>query len=238
MRKIAPSYGKDTEIVAVSMTPEGLNKRCIVPLFLTFQNSEDNAKAALAEANQSRPEGFITEIVNKPTSLASEYRDQANANPPGYRYTASNAYIKNDADVVSVLEEAFTAPLSRESFALYFAMSPCSRQPLPDMALSMHTDHYFSLYSIWKSEEDDRACKRLARDIMVRIEPHADGAYLGDADFQVRKTRFWTDECATKLMDLRRKWDPQGVICGYLDVNDQSRTAGLANLSEWCEEKW
>lgn len=234
--KIAPSYDGNTEIVAVSVTPAGMSERCIVPLFLTFQNSESDANAALEHANRSRPEGYITEVINKPTSLASEYCDQANANPPGYRFAAENAYIKNEADVVAVLEKAFTESLNRESFALYFAMSPCSRRPLPDMALSMQTDHYFALYSIWKSERDDIACKRWIRDVMVGMEPHAAGAYLGDADFQVRKAKYWTDESAEKLMKIRREWDPHGVICGYLDVGDKSGVAGLSNFPEWCED--
>ncbi len=62
--------------------------------------------------------------------------------------------------------------------------------------------------------------------------PASVGAYLGDSDFQQRKTKFWTAENAARLMKLRKKWDPKGVICGYLDVGDKSGIDGLDN-GEW-----
>ena len=61
------------------------------------------------------------------------------------------------------------------------------------------------------------------------VAPMSKGAYLGDSDFQIRKTKFWTDEAAEKLMKLRRKWDPKGTVSGYLDDGDRSGIKGLDN---------
>lgn len=229
---ITPTYDSATEIVAVAATPPGMDQLCIIPLFVTFKNSNDECLAALKHANETRPEGFIFEQVNKQTSLANEYRDQGNANPKGYRYTAENGYVKNDVDVAAILEPGFTTLPSRDSYALWYAMAPCSRRELPDMALSMQSDHYFAIYTIWKDEEDDDRCQKWVRDIMREVAPHCEGAYLGDADFQVRQTKFWTDEKALKLMALRREWDPSGRICGYLDSGDQSGAMGLSNKDD------
>lgn len=102
------------------------------------------------------------------------------------------------------------------------------------MAPSMQSNHYFALYTIWKDEGDDDKCQRWVRDIMKRVAPQCDGAYLGDADFQVRQTKFWTDEKARKLMALRQERDPAGRICGYLDHGDQAGVRGLMNADEWC----
>ncbi|KAJ5682092.1 uncharacterized protein N7477_002032 [Penicillium maclennaniae] len=71
------------------------------------------------------------------------------------------------------------------------------------------------------------------RSIMEKVERHSVGAYLGDSDFQVRKTKFWADENAKRLMEIRRRWDPTGRICGYLDQGDVSGTQGLDNAHEW-----
>lgn len=101
------------------------------------------------------------------------------------------------------------------------------------MALSMQSDHYFAVYSIWEDESDDARCTEWVKDIFKKVERHSEGAYLGDSDFQVRKTRFWGTEQGHKLMDIRRRWDPNGVVAGYLDVNDQSGVKGLNNLHEW-----
>ena len=238
--KIAPSFDEDTEIVAVGCVPPpelGITGSCIMPLFVTFKNNDDDARSVLDLANKSRPEGAILELINQRTSLANEYCNQAAANPTGHRYCAENSYIKNNADVASVMEEAFTTLPHPKAFSLWYAMAPCSQRQLPDMALSMQSDHYFALYTIWEHESDDARCQKWVRDIMKKVERHSEGAYLGDSDFQVRKTKFWADENASKLMQVRRELDPKGIICGYLDSKDASRVNGLANQHEWHNEK-
>lgn len=229
-------YDNDTEIVAVGCTPPGstgISASCVVALFVTFKNSEEEAEAALKPANDTRPSDPLVELANQETSLAKEYRDQATANPQGHRYCAENAYINNDADVIAVMEEAFTTSPHPKAFSLWYSMAPCSRRPLPDICLSMQSDHYFALYTIWEDETDDSRCQSWVRDIMKKVERHSDGAYLGDSDFQVRRTKFWSDEAAEKLMAIRQKLDPKGTICGYLDVDDASGVNGLENRHEW-----
>jgi hypothetical protein len=223
-----------TEVVAVATYVKHLQQTCIIPLFVTFQNSETECEKALAAANKSRPDGLLDEIVNKQTSLAKEYKDQADANPTGHRYCTDNGYVRNDDDVATVLEPAFTTMPSEKTFALWYSMAPCSRRNMPDMALSMQSDHYFAIYTIWEDEKDDELCQSWVRDVMKEIGPHCEGAYLGDSDFQVRQTKFWTDEKAKRLMALRREWDPEGRICGYLDDGDRAGVQGLSNVSQWC----
>lgn len=229
MIDITPTFDSDTEIVAVANTPPGIDKPCIVAHFVTFKSTLSAAESALKPANETRPEGFIVADTNKPTSLSKEYSDQAGANPQGHRYAVENGYVSNNADVVSVLEAAFTTLPSPQSFALWYGMNPCSRRSLPDMALSMQSDHYFAIYTIWPDAKDDKKNQDWTFDIMKKIAPDCDGAYLGDSDFQVRQTKFWTDEKARKLMGIRRERDPEGRICGYLDREDQAGLAGLLN---------
>ncbi|KAJ9635915.1 hypothetical protein H2199_008269 [Coniosporium tulheliwenetii] len=226
---ITASYDTDTEIVAVGGYPPGSPDICITVLLVTFKNSEEEARKALQEAEDSHPPGTVNRWFCKPTSLKQEYEDQAAANPSGHRYCADNAYLSNDADVAETLEAAFTTLPHRKSFTLWYAMAPVSRRKLPDMALSMQTDHYFALYTIWEDEQDDERCQNWVRDIMKDVETRSEGAYLGDSDFQTRRTRFWGEEEGKKLMRLRREWDPLARICGYLDVGDKSGLNGLKN---------
>lgn len=224
------------EVVAVGLRRENSEDPVMMAHFVTFQNSEDAAIASLKHVNDSRPPEPLMEAVCKPTSLSKEYDDQACANPDGHRYTCDNAYIENSADVTEVLRAAFTTlPRGSKAFTLWYSMNPCSRRQLPDMALSMQSDHYLALYTIWEDQKDDTRRKNWVKDIMADVEKHSVGAYLGDADFQVRRTKFWQDSQAKKLMELRQKWDPQGTVCGYLDQGDKSGKAGLKNVHEWQE---
>lgn len=229
-------FDESTEIVAVSQTLPGDSEHSICTLFVTFAESIAEAEAVLNVANSSRPDGPIIEEHNKPTSMSAEYRDQAGANPEGHRYSTDNAYLDNGADVATVLEEAFTTLPCPKAFALYYAMHPVSRRPLPDMALSMQSDHYFAAYTIWENETDDARCQGWLRNVMQGVEKSEVGAYLGDSDFQIRRTKFWADANAQKLRGLRKKWDPDARICGYLDLDDASGSKGLENRHEWREK--
>jgi hypothetical protein len=230
---ISPGFDNDTEIVLVSQYPENSDELRILVLFVTLKDSPKEAEKALRSAQNTRPEGTVEEWFCRVDSLENQYISQAKANPEKRRYCCDNAYIENDADVPAVLEDAFLTLPHREAFTLWYAMNPCSRRKLPDMALSMQSDHYFALYTVWEDEADDKRCQEWVRDTMRAVEPHSVGAYLGDSDFQVRQTRFWEDENARRLMDIRRKWDPRGRICGYLDDGDVSGVNGLANSNQW-----
>ncbi|KAI0133850.1 FAD binding domain protein [Xylariales sp. AK1849] len=230
---ISPAADPSIEMVCVSnYAPDG-NEIQILAGFTTFQLSKEGAEQALRPLHESRPSNASIEVFCDPSSLEQEYCKQAAANPENHRYCSENAYVANDADVPSVLETAFTTLPSKKAFSLYFAMNPTSRRSLPDMALSMQSDHYFALYTVWEDAADDERCTSWVHNTMRDVERHGVGSYLGDADFQHRRTRFWSEANGKKLMDVRRKWDPRGRICGYLDVGDKSGVDGLRNDFEW-----
>lgn len=231
--KISPDFDDAVEIVVCANTPAEADHICINAHFVTFKNTREEAVKSLEVANMTRPEGFLVEIVNEPTSLAEEYKAQVIANPSGHRYCAENGYIKNDRNVTAVLEPAFTTLPHPKAFAIWFAMNPCSRRELPEMTLSMQSDHYFAVYTVWEGESDDERCQKWTRDVMKDLAPHCEGAYLGDSDFQVRQTKYWTDDKAKRLIEIRRQRDPIGRICGYLVPGDTSGAEGIENIDRF-----
>lgn len=226
---ITPDFDRDTEIAAVSQYPEKRDELCFLVLFVTMKYTENEAEHALRPAQETRPLGAFEEWFCQEDSLDKQYTNQAKANPERHRYCVDNAYIDNDADVVAVLENGFTTLPHRKTFSLWYAMNPCSRRRIPDMALSVQSDHYFATYAVWEDQVDDLRCQTWVQKTMKPIEKHSVGAYLGDSDFQVRQTRYWTDENAERLKNIRQKWDPEGRVCGYLDQGDVSGTEGLTN---------
>ncbi|KAJ4258817.1 hypothetical protein NW762_007904 [Fusarium torreyae] len=236
--KLAPTFDESTEIVAVGKHMPGREGEHTMVLFVTFKNSEEEARAALQPAQDSAPPGHVITWFCKPTSLAEQYDDQHSANPEGHRYAVDNCYVRNDADVVSLLKESFTSLPTKKSFTLWYSMAPGSRRSvenntMDDMALSMQTDHYFAAYVVWEDQVDDPTCQSWLSHIFREIEQESEGAYLGDADFQKRLTRFWAHDQGKRLMDIRRKWDPQGVVAGYLNQGDQNGVNGLENVNRW-----
>lgn len=242
--QINPTADASVEIVALSSYIDGIDEPVIIASFLSFNNQAE-AEAALRPIHDDlrRPQGTLVADFATPVSLPIQYAKQDASNPTGHRYCADNAYLRNDEpDIPGVLEEAFTALPSRKSFSLYFAMAPTSRRPhyagtdlaAPgSMALSMQSDHYYAIYSVWEDAKDDDQCISQTRRIMKNMEKYSVGSYLGDSDMQTRNVKFWRDANAQRLMEIRKKWDPEGRICGFLDVGDKSGVNGLPNLNAW-----
>lgn len=205
-------------------------------MFLTFKDSEHDAKAALSPANTSFPAEPLVQWFCQETSLEKEYVSQSHANPSGHRYFCDNAFIDEEADISTVLEKALTTFPTKETYAFWYAMNPWSKKPLPDMALSLRTDHYLALYTICKDKGEDKTCENWVKDVMGVVKGYSHGSYIGDIDLQARTTKFWGNEQGAKLMELRRKWDPKGIICGYLDAGDQSGVTGLDNTLDSAQD--
>ncbi|OHE94282.1 hypothetical protein CORC01_10442 [Colletotrichum orchidophilum] len=254
--KVCPKASPELEIVLLALTPSGQTTPQIMANFLSVSPNPE----ALIPLHSSHPPRPLATVFATPTSLPQQYLEQDGANPPAHRYIAENAYVANDADVPAVLKRAFTQLPTPQSYALYYSMNPCSRRlqqiagetsssslssplsttngtaaktTMPDMALSMQSDHYFALYTIYPDAEDDERCQEWVGDVMAGIERHAAGSYLGDADFRYRRTKFWGEEQGKRLMEVRKVWDPKGRIAGFLDPEDESGVEGLKNEFEW-----
>ncbi|KAK3316047.1 FAD binding domain protein [Apodospora peruviana] len=238
--EIAPTVDPDTEMVGVSsfipLTDGKEAELTILANFTTFKPSLKEATVALAPIHAAVPSGAKISVFCQPTSFEKEYAQQIKTYPQGWRYCSDNAYISpNCTDIVGVLEESFSGLVGQKSCALWFSMNPRSMRDHKgeEMALSMQSDHYFALYTVWEDEKDDQKYQGWVADMMKKVERYSVGSYLGDADFRVRRTKFWSAEVGEKLREVRRKWDPEGRICGFLDEGDKSGVNGLRNDFEW-----
>ncbi|KAI1275592.1 FAD-binding domain-containing protein [Xylaria sp. FL0933] len=229
-----PTADPDTEVVCLAKhTPDGREIE-IIAGFLSFKPSKAAAESAMQRVHDSRPAGAKVAVLCDPTDFARQYAGQREEQPTGYRFCSDNVYVDNAVDdVPAVLGKAFTSLPTKKSFVLYFAMNPTSRRPLPDMAHSVQSDHYVALYAIWEDAGDDVLCTGWVHDIMSDVQKYSIGSYMGDADFQHRTTRFWSQENGDRLRGIRQKWDPEGRICGYLDADDSSGVQGLKNEFEF-----
>lgn len=209
---------KGLEIAVIGSYPPEFDEPCITVALLTVGDNEGSVTEVLRRAEGSHPDGAAVRSFGDDTSFDEQFRYKKEAYPEGHRYCADNSFLNNNADVASVLKSAFSTLPTRKSLALYNSMVPTSRRDLPPMALSVQSDHYFALYGIWEDEDDDARNQAWISDIMKQVGQHSVGAYTGEFDFQARQSRFWGDEEKKRLKDIREKWDPNGVFCGYLGL--------------------
>ena len=64
---------------------------------------------------------------------------------------------------------------------------------LPDMALSLQSEIYCAIYTLWTDEAGDARCRGWLAEQMQRIEAVSMSQYLGDSDFTARKAKFLAD---------------------------------------------
>ena len=94
----------------------------------------------------------------------------------------------------------------------------------PGMAISgFKTAHYLALYTICKGEEEDAACEEYVKEVIGGLKGRMEGSYIGDIDLVERVGRFFGREQGERLERVRREWDPEGRICGYLVRGDGER---------------
>ncbi|KAK4197330.1 hypothetical protein QBC40DRAFT_232358 [Triangularia verruculosa] len=239
--KLSPTASPTLEIVLVSaFIPQSSPAPTLTAVFTSFATSHSDALAALKPIHDSLPcaPSSSPDHPNRfcqATSLPAEYAAQLAGNAaPGFRTRSDNAYLSNDlspSQIASALKPAFSTLPTKQSTALWFAMNPTSRRELPgNMALGMHSDHYFSVYAVWKDQQDDEKCDEWVREVFDTLEEDGKtlvGSYLGDADFQFRQAgwRFWGGKERSKLEEVRKKWDPRGLVCGFL-VGDEAAREG------------
>ncbi|KAJ4037781.1 hypothetical protein NW761_006237 [Fusarium oxysporum] len=208
--------------------------KVILVRFNAWAASLDEARLKIAPVIESRPRGTVMAQECVENSIPLEYEFALVVNPKGPRYIADDVYLKPNlpsAQVVSLLKDPFTHFLDT-SIVFIEPMMPTSRRQLPDMALSLMSDFYVAIYAKYDDAKEDAKHQAFVQSHMRKLEPYSTGAYLGDADFTVRPTKFWSDDAHAKLTAVRKRWDPQGKICGYLDKDDRSGAAGLSNVLE------
>jgi hypothetical protein len=213
--QITPTLDRDTEITVCTRHAEGQEEVVVSIHFICMKATPEEAEAALYPIHKTRPSGTLSYWHCREDNLENLYAKQARANPKGHRYHTDNAYIHNDADVVTVLEEAFLNLPRGKSFAFWTAMNPWSRRELPDMALSMRSDHYFAIYAVWDDGKDDERFQSWVHEVMKNVENHSAGSYLGDSDLQKENARYWETNNVKRLLEICEKWDPNGAMCRY-----------------------
>jgi FAD/FMN-containing dehydrogenase len=228
MQEIHHTVADTVEIVVLGQSIpsldgiEGEFTPVIIVHALTFNDSKIEAYAALKpfETCPVLNKNYIRRI-NYQTSLDEQIQLQLEANPENHRWAVNNAWLQGSSDeIVPLIAPAFTNLPNPKSFTLWYSMAPL--RALPDMAFSMQTEIYLSMYVLWEDTKDDELNQSWVKQMMQRIQPITAGQYLGDSDFTAHQRKFISNENWEKLEQIRAKRDPNRRFHSYLTKKENT----------------
>jgi len=217
--------------VTIPGRPESQFQHSLVVHALAMVDTPEEARAALVPLEACpAPERALVRDICIPTSFQEQYDEQQRQNPRTNRYAADNLWFSGSVEeVIPLLKPCFETLPSTRTFALWYSMAPLL--PLSDMALSLQSELYFAIYTVWNDPADDTRCREWLHNQMTRMQAFSDGLYLGDSDLPMRPAKFMATESFQKLEELRVKYDPDRRICSYrrhpqhaLNVNPWEKT--------------
>lgn len=140
--------------------------------------------------------------------------------PRGARYFTDSVFLKPGTDIVTTCKEMFTGLKHPRALAYWQPMKTAGSRTLPDMAMSIHSNHYVSLLAIYEDSAEDQAQMSWIMDYMRNLEPFVHGTFVGDAHSLERPSNYWSEEAKERVIDVGRKWDPssriRGIVLGNL----------------------
>jgi FAD/FMN-containing dehydrogenase len=170
----------------------------------------------------------IRKVERVPSTLADMYGLSNSLTPPGFRYAVDGSWT--DAPVGKVLElggpvlDSIPTPMS---FLLWMLWGNFPTRA--DACWSAQGRLYFSPNAVWSSADDDLRNERWAHAELSRLDPIAQGTQFADANPADRPAAGLTAANASRLEELRTRYDAEGLFHSYLTPGES--TTALASAT-------
>ncbi|RYP42589.1 hypothetical protein DL767_000113 [Monosporascus sp. MG133] len=207
---------EDVEATVFGLVLPEINQPGLVLHATVFADSDEHAREKLAPIINTRPSGaFIAEDFVT-TNFLENYDLGKDLMPRGARYFTDSVFLKPGTDIVATCKEMFTELKHPRGLAYWQPMKTAANRSLPDMAMSIHSNHYVSLLAIYEDPEEDQQQTSWIMDYMRNLEPSVQGTFVGDAHPLERPSSYWSEGAKERVLTVGREWDPSGRIRGIV----------------------
>ena len=196
-------------------------KVCLVTATV-FADSEQEARDALEPLEACPVADPLSESAPEPTDFPALF-DLSGSMWPEFHRAQVDAmfYDVSPAKLAEATRDHFLRTPSETSLILFAVYTgPDVPAPLPDSAFSMSARVYGGPWTMWTEPPDDASNVEWHLECVDLLNPLSVGHYVGESD-TVRKPEFaegaYSADHWTKLANLRRRYDPDGVFFGYSD---------------------
>ncbi|MFF7982660.1 FAD-binding oxidoreductase [Streptomyces sp. NPDC007901] len=209
-----PSLPRSVEPFLMCATPPGLDQRLLLVFAVSFTDTEQQGRDALAPFETCPAiDRALEHRYAKPASFDELYAFMSAAAVPG-RYCVDGMWThESPATLVPKFQELFDSfPNPKCHIGFY----PWHDADVPNGAFSLQAPLYISPVAVWDDEKDDAHCIEWATGHMRRLEPYSVGIMLADENLVNRPAPFMAPQNLERLEQLRAKYDPSGLFHSYL----------------------
>jgi FAD/FMN-containing dehydrogenase len=187
---------------------------------VAFAETAGEAGRALAPF-EAGPPGVAATARNpsQESSVEQVFGRRETTLAPGPRYWGDSGWSNASPEVLlaAVRGRLSAAPAGAVVQLVFFHGQPGPR--LPDMACSMFGSTYVHAHTLSNDASQDSANQSWLHGVMGALEPLKVGHYVGEADLAFspgRAQRCFSPAAWTKLVALKRAYDPDDVFFSYL----------------------
>nr|QGV56752.1 JtmO [Epichloe sp. LpTG-4] len=214
--KLLTTLDENVEVGVFGFTVPQLNQPGLHVLATAFGDSDEDTRRMLTPFIDTHPPGAIHAQDFVAADFASDYVLDKTVLPQGARYFTDSVFLKPGTDLVVACKDMFTGLKHPRALAYWQPMKTATARTLPDMAMSIHSDHYVSLLGIYDDSAQDDEQTSWIVDYMRKLEPFVLGTFVGDAHVLERPSNYWSEEAKERVLRVGKKWDPSGRIRGML----------------------
>ncbi|KAI0836661.1 FAD binding domain protein [Hypoxylon sp. FL0890] len=214
--KLLTSLSEDVEVAVFGFILPQLNQPGLVLHATAFGDSDEDSREKLNPIIENHPPGTFLAEDCVSTNFPADYDLGKDTMPRGARYFTDSVFLKPGTDIVTTCKGMFTGLKHPRALAYWQPMKSSVDRTLPDMAMSIHSDHYVSLLAIYEDPKEDQQQASWIIDHMRSLEPSILGTFVGDAHPLERPSNYWSEEAKELVLAIGRKWDPSGRIRGTI----------------------
>ena len=186
-----------------------------------FSDTASDAHKAL-EAFDAAPTSVrvIRSSLREPASVEDVFGRVSGQSSSSPRYLGEEVWSNASAEqLLQRTHAAIRAAPSPRSFLGFSVSHRDAWPPLPDMSFSKFGATLCGVYGIWTDETRDATNQAWVGDTIASLDSLKSGRYAGTSDLSVapeRITECFSPAAWAKLVQLKRKYDPDDVFFSYL----------------------
>jgi len=225
VNEVSPELPSDVEVAVVALGPDrpdhppsdGFPDHVVAVEAIVFAGSPDEARAAVAPLAGGATVESLAHADLEPVAYEEVHKGFDAMCHDGDRYLADTFWTDVDLESLASLEEAIRSAPSGKSVVMAEMLANGGKFGFAaeDAAYSIDAKTLVMAYAIWDDPAADEANRAWHADVRELVEPISMGHFVNEADLSVgsgRLARCFTPANWKRLVELRQKWDPEGVF--------------------------